>query len=207
MPANHSLPRLFLASQSPRRKQLLESIGLSFEVVLPNSEEEHPGPANYREVILSNAVLKAESVMKNIPNDRAVVISADTLVVLQDQVLGKPRDIADAEKMLKSMSGKMQQVFTGLALKSKKFGSRHCLVESRVYFRELGDEEIRQYVRTIEPYDKAGAYAVQGVSAVFIDRIEGSYTNVMGLPVEKFLSELDSLTKIPLFQWVPQLQN
>lgn len=195
-------PPLFLASQSPRRKQILESVGLPFKVLTADVEEVHPGVKNYREVILSNSLLKANAVSKRVTDTNALILSADTLVILNDSVLGKPKHKEDARQMLKAQSGKVQQVFTGITLLSESLGQHQSLVESKVHFRKLSDEEIENYISTVEPYDKAGAYAVQGISAVFIEKIEGSYTNVMGLPVEVLLRDLEKFTHVPLHLWI-----
>ncbi len=200
MPQNVTLPVLHLASQSPRRKQLLEAIGIAFKAHLPKGVEElHPAADEVDSVMIANARAKARSI--SIERAEDVALGADTLVCLNNEVLGKPRDPKHATEILQKLSGKTQTVVTGLYLYSKKFGERSCLVKSEVTFKRLSADEISQYTQTREPYDKAGAYAVQGVGALFIEKIEGSYTNVMGLPIEAVMTELSALTHIPIFEW------
>lgn len=194
------LPILHLASQSPRRRQLLEAVGLPFSVTLPVGDEAHPCAADIESVAKANARAKAESILSNVKPDD-IALGADTLVLLGDEVMGKPRDSADATRMLKRLSGQTQTVVTGMAMVSRRYGARELVVKSQVTFRDLADEEIREYTKTREPYDKAGAYAVQGIGALFIARIDGSYTNVMGLPIEAVMTELSALTGIPIYQW------
>lgn len=195
------LPVLHLASQSPRRRQLLESVGLPFIVTLPTTDEEHPDAPSIELVTVKNSHAKASSIIARISNPQDIALGADTLVLLDDQVMGKPRDAQDAAAILKKLSGRTQTVVTGLTLLSSHYGRRDAVVKSAVTFRALSDREINDYTRTREPYDKAGAYAVQGIGALFIERIEGSYTNVMGLPIETVMKELSALTSIPIYEW------
>lgn len=198
-----TLPQLYLASESPRRKQLLQAIGLAFEVLLPGTTEEAhpPNESEAQAVVLANATAKAQSILDRMSRRDDVALGADTLVLLDEVAIGKPKDRPDAERILRKLSGRTQTVITGIALVSPKFGRRTTAVRSGVTFRTLSEREISDYASTREPYDKAGAYAVQGMGALFIDRIDGSYTNVMGLPIEAVMTELAALTHIPLHEW------
>lgn len=195
------LSPLYLASESPRRRQILESLGLKFQVLTANTDEKHPTKHEIRETIKENSLNKALGIKELVSDPNAVVIAADTLVVLGDEVLGKPKSAEDARQMLKKLSGKTQTVFTGLTLYSKTHGTRTSVAESQVVFRNLDPNEIEEYLKTREPYDKAGSYAVQGLGALFIEKIIGSYTNVMGLPIELLLNELFTLTKTKPYMW------
>lgn len=200
MGAMKSLPKIILASTSPRRRQLLEALGIQFEVRIPTGEETHPTEKDLEKVILENSKIKANSLLAEIGNEDAIVVGADTLVALDGKVLGKPADKADAEKMLRTLSGKTQMVVTGLSLLSKEYGSFSENTKSYVTFKKLSDSLIADYLDTKEPWDRAGSYAVQGMGALFIEKIEGSYTNVMGLPIETFLEILQRFG-FPLKRW------
>ena len=171
--------KLVLASQSPRRREILERAGFQFEVRLSGVPErlamgEHPVDYVRR---LSRA--KAEAVERG-PGE--VVLGADTVVVLYDHILEKPADAMDAARMLRLLSGRRHSVITGICLVSDR-GSTSAHEETRVQFSELSEAEIASYVSSGEPMDKAGAYAIQGLASKFIDRIEGDYFNVVGLPI------------------------
>jgi septum formation protein len=175
-------PVLILASKSPRRRYLLEKAGLSFSVI-PSDIDETTVPLSPPEVyvrVLSEA--KAESIAKKYPEKW--VIGADTIVLKDGTVLGKPGSIDEARSMLKQLSGQAHEVFTGYSIvckaKNRKFSET---VQTEVYFKNLTDEEIEWYIHTKEPFDKAGAYAIQGLGTFLVKRINGSYTNVVGLPV------------------------
>jgi septum formation protein len=196
------LPNLYLASQSPRRKQLLETLGLQYKSRTPVVTEETASAKDVVEVTQRNALLKAAEVQKHIVEGVAdVVLGADTLVVLGNDVLGKPRNFEEAKSMLARLSGQTHRVISGISLLSKQYGVRQTTDESFVTFKRIPPLEIEAYARTREPHDKAGSYAVQGLGALLIEKIEGSYTNVMGLPIEAFLRELESLTQIPIYSW------
>lgn len=199
MPSN--LPTLYLASESPRRRQLLEALGLSFKVVKPSANEEHPSAKQVEEITIKNAYTKASSALDTLESSHDIVVGADTLVVLNEEVLGKPKDEQGVIEMISKLSGKTHLVVTGLVLISPKAGVRKIAVKSHVTFHKLSSEQIHSYAKTKEPRDKAGSYAVQGLSALFIEKIDGSYTNVMGLPIEALLSELPQLTGISIFEF------
>ena len=180
-----SAPLLILASKSPRRKELLERMGLSFIVDQADIEETETGEPG--RVVAQNALEKALRVREAHPD--AAVLGADTVVWAGGEVFGKPRDEQDAERMLRTLSGAWHEVYTGVALLYGDCRLTGCEV-TRVHFVPLRGEDIRAYIQSGEPFDKAGAYAVQGRAGMFVDRIEGSYSNVIGLPqtlVREFL--------------------
>jgi septum formation protein len=170
---------LILASQSPRRKELLERAGISFEVRTAGVAEERRPGESAEDYVLRLSREKAEAI--GAPNG-AWVLGADTVVVLGDEMLEKPRDPADAGRMLTLLSGREHQVLTGICLKGPGGIGNH-VERTRVWFAPLSAKEIAEYVASGEPMDKAGAYAIQGLGSKFITRIEGCYFNVVGLPV------------------------
>lgn len=199
---DRQLPRLLLSSQSPRRRQILESLGLTFLVVPTSTEEnEEASDKSVAGVTQANSLQKAKAALANATIATDIVLGADTLVVLGERVLTKPQHAADAEKMLRELSGKAHGVVTGVTLLSPGKTPLQFVEWSRVHFRSLSPSEIRDYLSTREPYDKAGSYAVQGLGALFIERIEGSYTNVMGLPIEALLRHLAQYSGIPEYEW------
>jgi septum formation protein len=174
--------RFILASSSPRRRELLASIGLEFDVLPSNVPEVHRSGEAPEEYVARLSRDKAEA-LANMHRSRWV-IAADTTVLLGDQLLEKPVDATDAARMLRVIVGKTHIVYTGVTLENVERGYRDTRVaESEVRMLPLTDDEIEWYVRTGEPLDKAGAYAVQGIGAMFIESIHGSYTNVVGLPL------------------------
>ena len=195
-------PELCLASQSPRRVELLKSLRIPFYAISPSVEEGHPASMkNAGKIILDNAERKARSVAEELKHKSDIIVAADTLVLLSGEALGKPTSREDGFRLLKKQSGKKQLVLTGLVLFSPKLGMRRILVKSSVWFSRIPAKRIKEYLDTKEPYDKAGAYAVQGLGARFIERIEGSYTNVMGFPLEVFLRELEIFSGLSVFEW------
>lgn len=179
---------LILASQSPRRQALLRSIGIEFRVAIPDVEEPVPSrtTGRYARIVQQAALAKAEAVATA---RQAIILGADTIVVSGGEILGKPRDEADARRMLAQLSGRWHRVYTGVALVC---GDRHHLGYERteVAFRRLSKNEIDLYVCSGEPLDKAGAYAIQGRGASLVRSIRGCYTNVIGLPLPKVVSML-----------------
>ena len=175
---------IILASSSPRRAELLKQIGLNFRI-LPCEVDETPPPGlSPAQLVELLAERKAIDVAGKL--DEGIVLGADTVVVWQGQLLGKPLNEKDAVEMLSKLQGSAHEVYTGVAL--VEAGSGKLLVDHEktgVLFRPLGEKEIRRYVATGEPMDKAGAYAVQGLAAIFINRLEGCYTNVVGLPLAR----------------------
>jgi septum formation protein len=186
--------KIILASRSPRRKELLEGLGLDFRIVARDWVEDYPGHLKKEEIALYVAAQKAANLRSEI-NDNEIVITADTIVWCNDKVLGKPKNDQDARKILKEISGNTHKVITGVCLLSAE---REALFFSstEVTFSELNEDEIDYYIRNFSPFDKAGAYGIQewiGLAACI--RIEGSYFNVMGLPVEKVYHELQKFIK------------
>ncbi len=184
--------KIILASQSPRRKKLLEQIGLSFEVVPSSINEDISGfaPAALVEEL---ARQKAHDVASTI--DDGLIIGADTIVVLEEEILGKPKNSLEAVQILTKLSGKTHSVLTGVALvlakNASEFRTHTFSVETKVTFGALSQHEIEAYVATKSPMDKAGAYGIQDDwGAVFVERINGDYNNVVGLPIYKFYQEL-----------------
>jgi len=179
-----SLPKLILASGSPRRAEILTAVGWEYEKQVADIDEtELPGekPEDY---VRRLAREKAEAVAESFTD--ALILGADTIVVIENQIIGKPKDFADARKMLRTLSGNWHEVLTGVALvriSDASYETKVDLQKTRVKFAELSDAEIEFLVEKGEPLDKAGAYAVQAQAALFIEQIEGDYWNVVGLPV------------------------
>ena len=187
--------RFILASASPRRSELLKLMGLDFDVI-PGSVDEAFRPAETpREHVLRLSEEKALFVARCHPD--AWVLGADTIVVVAGEILGKPGSPAEAKGMLKKLSGREHEVFTGFSIVRQDRGSRiREVVGSSVLFREIADDEMAWYTGTEEPYDKAGAYAVQGMGGCFIREIRGSCTNVMGLPLCEVVGALKRVSAI-----------
>lgn len=170
---------LILASQSPRRRELMGLFGLPFEIRTKEIDETLEAGISVSEAVANLSRRKAEAIERS-PAD--IVIAADTVVVLDGQALGKPRDEADARKMLCRLSGKTHQVMTGLTvLQGERAVS--CTEITQVTFGKLTQQQIDDYIRTGEPMDKAGSYGIQGKAALFVEGISGDYYNVVGLPV------------------------
>lgn len=187
---------IILASGSPRRKELLAGLGYDFEIrLLPGIDESYPDGLSGEEIAMHIAKGKAAPYRDSMADDE-LIITADTIVYLDGQVLGKPKDEGEACQMLRNLSGKTHQVITGVTIltntKEKTFAS-----VSQVTFAELTDEEINYYVSHFHPTDKAGAYGIQEwIGFVGVTRIEGSYFNVMGLPVQRLYTELKQFLTI-----------
>jgi len=174
--------RLILASASPRRAELLRAAGYEFDVVVADVDESLRNGESPSAYVRRLAAAKSAAVMENRELTPTIVLGADTTVVVDDEILAKPRDEADAAAMLRRLSGRRHEVLTGVSLRRGAYEVGR--VESTsVYVAELTDEEIAWYVATGEGRDKAGAYAIQGFASRFIPRVEGSYSNVVGLPV------------------------
>ena len=190
--------KIILASTSPRRKELLRQIGLIFEVVPSEIEEDVKDGEKPCEHVLRLARLKAQVIARD--QHSAVIIGADTIVVLGGEILGKPKDEEEAFAMLSQLSGRVHKVFTGFCVLDASDGSEYSeAVESKVRFKHLTPEEIRGYIKTGEPMDKAGAYAVQGRGSYMIKEIQGSYTNVVGLPLCELFEVLARIGAIELY--------
>lgn len=175
-------PNLILASESPRRRYLLEQAGLSFSVIPSGFDESSVSLSSPEIYVKTLAEAKAGEVAEKYPH--SWVIAADTIVWIDNEILGKPAAKAEARAMLKRLSGRIHKVFTGYCVccKAEKRQFSETLI-TQVLFKELSEEEIEWYIHTKEPFDKAGAYAIQGLGTFLVKSIKGSYTNVVGLPV------------------------
>ncbi|MDR1742488.1 MAG: Maf-like protein [Dysgonamonadaceae bacterium] len=182
--------KLILASNSPRRKELLAGIDLPFEIhTLPDVDESYPEVLRHEEVPEFIAHKKASAYLSELQDD-ALLITADTVVLLHDKILGKPADKTDAKRMLRELSGQTHRVITGVCLTAKGQQKSFSVV-SNVTFDDLTNEEIDYYVEKYSPMDKAGAYGVQEwIGYVAVKHIEGSYYNIMGLPIQRLYREL-----------------
>jgi len=180
---------IILASRSPRRRDLLGLLGRTFRIVEPTHEEQRQPGEHAADYAVRNAREKARSVLPHAGPGRFLVIGADTIVVLDERILEKPRDVAHARAMLRALSGRQHEVITGLALLTPA-GEQCRSVRTEVVFRKLTDAEIETYIATGEPFDKAGAYGIQGHAAHMVTEIRGSYTNVVGLPLAEVAAEL-----------------
>lgn len=194
--------RLVLASGSPRRKELLACLGLSFEIQVSDVDETIEHGANPVEVVQELAYRKAQAVANDLQS--AWVLGSDTIVVFGDTILGKPADPEDAKRMLKMLSGQTHHVYTGIAL-VEAGGTRiiRDVQGTEVMMKQLTDEQIDAYIATGEPMDKAGAYGIQGLASQFITGIHGDYFNVVGLPVSLLA---DRLTECG-YQVLPRLES
>lgn len=183
------MAEIILASASPRRRELLALAGVDFAVKVADVEEVIPENASPDEVVKSLAMQKASAVAQENPD--SIVIGSDTVVALDGAILGKPRDEEDAVRMLKALSGRSHTVYTGVAIIHGEKISNFCEA-TEVVFNQLTEDEIRNYVATKEPMDKAGAYGIQGKGCVLVEKIVGDYFNVVGLPVSRLYKELKS---------------
>ena len=193
--------KVILASGSPRRKELLEQVGVEFEQRVSGKEERYTA-TEPKEIVKELALMKAENVASDIEAEKGllidtVVIGADTIVVLDGQILGKPRNEEHAFEMLQNLQGRSHEVYTGVAFLSyNKEGKKELIsnaVETKVQVHERSEKEIREEVATKDPMDKAGGYGIQGVFAAYIDGIEGDYYNVVGLPVSYVYQQLKEI--------------
>ena len=187
---------VILASSSPRRASLLKALGITFRRIAPDVDEARRPGESVRRYVRRLAIEKALAVAERRPH--AWVIAGDTTVVLDDSLLGKPRDAREARRMLRQLSGRTHRVLSGIALvRCDRDSFASAVSSTRVTFRSLSEDEIRWYVRTGEPLDKAGAYGVQEKGGMLVARIDGSYSNVVGFPLEKFY-ELWRAAGLPL---------
>jgi len=182
--------QLILASESPRRQYLLKELGLDFEILTTNVKEEYPSELTPEQVAVHLADLKADSIDTNRLPQKSIVITADTIVSVDNEILGKPKNYREAVCMLQKLSGKKHEVVTAVCLKSKKKRINFS-VTSRVTFKELSIEEIDYYIDNFQPFDKAGGYGCQEwIGYIGISKIEGSFFNIMGLPVKEVYEHL-----------------
>ncbi len=193
------LPPLILASASPRRAELLKLLTVDFRILPANVAEVAPEHLSPLEVCQLNAHRKAFAVAKKIPD--ALVLGADTLVFLDNEILGKPRNVTEARRMLARLQGRHHQVVTGVSLMHlRKHQERIFAVSTDVLFHPLNAAQIREYTARVDTLDKAGAYAIQESGETLISEISGSYSNVVGLPVELLREELQAWGKSRLFK-------
>ncbi|MCX7785068.1 MAG: Maf family protein [candidate division WOR-3 bacterium] len=182
---------IYLASKSPRRQNLLKQLGIKFKILIPKISEciSEKNPQLYAIKIAHQKVNAVENKVH-----RGIIIGVDTIVTINKKILGKPKNRKDARRMLNLLSGRTHHVISGLCLLSKPDNTIIIDFErTKVKFRKLTEIEIENYLKTKEPYDKAGAYGIQGKARLFVERIEGCYLNVVGLPVSKLIKHLNYL--------------
>ncbi len=182
---------MILASKSPRRKEILEEFGFKFKVeakeTLEKSEKENP-----KDFVMEIALEKAMAVAEE--NYMEWIVAADTVVVHNNKILGKPKNEEEAKEVLKSLSSQSHEVYTGVAIVNKQKNINITFTElTKVYFKNISDQEINWYVETKEPLDKAGSYGIQGKGSILIEKIEGDFYNVMGFPISKFYEEMKKI--------------
>lgn len=192
---------IILASNSPRRRELLAMLGLDFKIIADNTPEPMNGSLQPDETVCSLARFKGENVISALnSSEAAVVIAADTVVAIDGKILGKPKDREDAEKMLSLLSGNMHCVYTGVFVRETHTEKTVIFCEkTEVFFKKLDIGEIKDYINTGEPMDKAGAYGIQNLGSLFVERINGDYFNVVGLPLSKLGETLKNDFGIKLF--------
>lgn len=180
-----------LASGSPRRLELLQQVGLEVEICSSNFEEISSGEYSPAQIVAANASGKANSAAETV-GTLLPLIAADTVVASEGKILGKPVDDQAAAMMLRQLSGKCHRVLTGVAV---FFKEKHLIEveETKVWFRNLSDSEIAAYIKTGEPFDKAGAYGIQGRGAILVEKIEGCYSNVVGLPLTRLYQMMEQI--------------
>jgi len=198
--------RLILASKSPRRYDLLKQMGLNFEVIPSNVEEDFIPTESPREHVVRLAEAKALDVGNRFPDDW--VIGADTIVYVDGIILGKPKNREEALEMLRLISGKEHRVLTGISVYHHKKGKGECeAVETAVRVKALSPAEMEWYIETGEPFDKAGGYGIQGIGSFMIESINGSYTNVVGLPLCELMQMLSRLGALRITHCKLQIEN
>ena len=179
--------KIILASKSPRRRELMNLGRFEYEILISDEEEKIDEMLTIEEQSKKLALDKAKIIFDNTQGDRAI-IGADTIVVNNNEIYGKPKDRQDALRMLKNLQGKTHKVYTSIAVlieNNGEYKEYNELHETKITVKSMSDYEISRYITDTNPYDKAGAYAIQGEFALFIEKIEGSYTNVVGLPIER----------------------
>ncbi len=190
---------IILASGSPRRAELMKQVGLDFRISICPTDESYDPSLSPADIVMELSLRKADAVFdKEMPEKDTVVIAADTIVSLDNEILGKPKDRADAVRMLTELSGRKHQVYTGVTL--YYYAGGRVFVENfadcaDVYFRELTSDIINEYVDSWEPMDKAGAYGIQGLGAILVDKIDGDYYTIVGLPISKVYHSIRNNSK------------
>lgn len=188
------MQKIILASASPRRKELLEKLQIPFIVEASDYEEDNNLNLEPLELAKALSAGKARTVAGRHKGEEAIIIGADTFVLLDNKILGKPHTLEKAKEMIRQLSGRPHSVITGFTVIDAKSGKEVSkAIESKVYFRKLIEREIEEYVRTGEPLDKAGAYAIQEMGSALIEKTEGDYTNIVGLPLPALIEELKRL--------------
>lgn len=191
---------IILASGSPRRSELMKQVGFDFKVSTCNTDESYDEGMTPSEIVMELSLRKADAVFdKEMPEKDTVVVAADTIVAIDNEILGKPKDRNDAIRMLSKLSGKKHQVYTGVTLYYYVAG--RVFIENfadcaDVYFRELSQDTIISYVDSWEPMDKAGAYGIQGLGAILVDKIDGDYYTIVGLPIAKVYHSIKNNEKL-----------
>ena len=194
------MKRIILASNSPRRRELLENIGLKFEIIPDNTPEPMDGSLPPWETVMNLAKFKGDNVAKTVEGD-ALIISADTVVAIDDTILGKPVNADAAYDMLSRLSGKVHHVYTGVYVRENS-GEKSAIFyeKTEVCFKNLDINEIKDYINTGEPMDKAGSYGIQNFGSLFVEKINGDYFNVVGLPICRLGKELKENFNIEFFK-------
>ena len=191
---------IILASGSPRRSELMKQVGFDFKVSTCNTDESYDEGMTPSEIVMELSLRKADAVFdKEMPEKDTVVVAADTIVAIDNEILGKPKDRNDAIRMLSELSGKKHQVYTGVTLYYYVAG--RVFIENfadcaDVYFRELSQDTIISYVDSWEPMDKAGAYGIQGLGAILVDKIDGDYYTIVGLHIAKVYHSIKNNEKL-----------
>lgn len=192
------MKQIILASESPRRKEILEKAGIKFKIVKSDFKEYADPKLKPHDLVKKLSLEKAKAVFQKNPpagGKKLIIIAADTIVVCSGKILGKPKNKEDAKKMLEFLSGKVHSIITGFTI----IGGSNVITksqETKVRIRKIGNEEINAYIRTKEPFDKAGGYAIQGIAKKFIEKIDGDLSNAIGLPLNSLLKELKKLGAI-----------
>jgi len=187
--------KLFLASTSPRRQELIRRLGLPVEILKNTADETYEPEWSPEEVVQHLSKIKAQGAYTSLratpKGEEGILVGADTIVAMNQTILGKPRDVTHATTMLESLQGNQHKVFTGITLIETNTGKRITTYESTdVWMKSLDRDQIERYITTGEPMDKAGSYGIQGIGATLIHRIEGDYFNVVGLPLSKLADQL-----------------
>ncbi len=186
------MKKIILASASPRRQSILKQAGIPFEILISEVEEDWSSQVSPYDVVKSLSMKKALAVNEMV-NEPCIIIAADTVVTLHGKIMGKPKDADDAYNILKKLQGRKHAVYTGVTIINKEkdgFELKNIIDNTDVYMRKMSDAEIDAYIATNEPFDKAGAYAIQEKGSLFIEKIEGDYYNVVGLPLVKVYNAL-----------------
>jgi septum formation protein len=186
------MPNIVLASASPRRSDILNNLNIKFKKIVSNINEDIYFDNNPIELVKILAYEKAKKIVPLVDED-SIIIGADTVVVFENQILGKPKDKNEAYKYLKMLAGKIHYVYSGIAMINTKGTKFIDCGETKVYMRNYSEEEISYYINTNEPLDKAGAYGIQGIGSVLVKKIDGDYYNVVGLPITKLIKGFSEL--------------